>query len=504
MRNRCGEVKHSQMVNGRLLFCWLAAAATVFLAAAPSQAVPSFSRKYNTSCQTCHTAFPVLNSFGEAFRRDGYRFPSIQGSEDSDAATEQVLPLGSKEQDQPFPASIWPTQLAEKPPLSLVVFGNVDYVLPNTDLYRTNKSHLLWDTVIQNVSLIAAGSFSNRVTYYAKAAFTTSSAKISAAQIICNDLIGPRHLVNLSVGRLLAPQLTSYAWSESYVTYQFFPAVSVAGLFNSNATAVVGQGPVDGAEVHGVAYHRIGYSLGAVASRHSTGLSAPNSEDFYLHVGAKFGGVSLDGEGQHGLNDVDAARPWSETSLTFDTFGYRGILMTDNGINAPALTAQRSAFTAVGHVLHLNLGSLSANVMGQYQRHYRPYPGTAPATPPDGSATLPGVPDNHKGRGLIGSSEIAYVVYPWFIPAVRGEYTRLDSDWGIGSLLRVMPGATFLIRPNMRLYIAADIQRAHGLPPVAPGGYSWWTLASGNVQPSDAHADKLEVERISAVFTWAL
>lgn len=43
-------------------------------------AVPSFSRKYQTSCLTCHTVYPVLNPFGEAFRRNGYRMPSQHGS----------------------------------------------------------------------------------------------------------------------------------------------------------------------------------------------------------------------------------------------------------------------------------------------------------------------------------------------------------------------------------------------------------------------------------------
>jgi hypothetical protein len=40
-----------------------------------ANAVPAFARKYGTACQTCHTVFPKLNSFGEAFRRNGYLFP---------------------------------------------------------------------------------------------------------------------------------------------------------------------------------------------------------------------------------------------------------------------------------------------------------------------------------------------------------------------------------------------------------------------------------------------
>ncbi len=40
-----------------------------------SQAIPPFARKYATACSTCHVVFPKLNSFGRAFRANGYRIP---------------------------------------------------------------------------------------------------------------------------------------------------------------------------------------------------------------------------------------------------------------------------------------------------------------------------------------------------------------------------------------------------------------------------------------------
>ena len=42
-----------------------------------ADAIPVFARKYQTACQTCHWAtFPALNSFGRAFKDNGYTFPS--------------------------------------------------------------------------------------------------------------------------------------------------------------------------------------------------------------------------------------------------------------------------------------------------------------------------------------------------------------------------------------------------------------------------------------------
>ena len=44
-------------------------------------ALSQWSRKYNVSCKTCHTAFPRLNAYGDAFAQNGYQLP---GSEDGD------------------------------------------------------------------------------------------------------------------------------------------------------------------------------------------------------------------------------------------------------------------------------------------------------------------------------------------------------------------------------------------------------------------------------------
>src|SRR5690242_7986939 len=46
----------------------------------PSNGLPLFARKYGVACTTCHLAFPRLNSFGMAFRQNGYRMPAAKGT----------------------------------------------------------------------------------------------------------------------------------------------------------------------------------------------------------------------------------------------------------------------------------------------------------------------------------------------------------------------------------------------------------------------------------------
>ncbi len=63
-------------------------------AAAPARAIPAFARKYGTSCLTCHTIYPKLTPFGEAFRRNGYRFPGVDG----DFVKQDTVALGQEAQ----------------------------------------------------------------------------------------------------------------------------------------------------------------------------------------------------------------------------------------------------------------------------------------------------------------------------------------------------------------------------------------------------------------------
>ena len=46
----------------------------MLMLASEGRTVPYFSRKYSTSCVTCHEAFPKRNAVGEGFRMRGFRF----------------------------------------------------------------------------------------------------------------------------------------------------------------------------------------------------------------------------------------------------------------------------------------------------------------------------------------------------------------------------------------------------------------------------------------------
>lgn len=92
----------------------------MLMPAKDASAIPAFARKYGTSCYTCHSGFPARNSFGEAFRNNGYRWP---GGEDEDKAKQEQMKLGSEGWKKSFPGSPWPGDIPGYPPVAIWVRG---------------------------------------------------------------------------------------------------------------------------------------------------------------------------------------------------------------------------------------------------------------------------------------------------------------------------------------------------------------------------------------------
>ncbi|MGH7285058.1 MAG: hypothetical protein ACRELY_26330, partial [Polyangiaceae bacterium] len=255
----------------------------------------------------------------------------------------------------------------------------------------------------------------------------------------------------------------------------------------------------DGIELNGILFHRFDWAAGWVASSSATGLSAPNVEDAYVHVGIKSGGVALDGEGKYGPNVPDPAKPWAEKAITADAFAYHGLDVLDNGTgvavgSTASPIAQRNSIDAVGGTIRAQYDSLTLDSGLQYEYHTRPYVGTAATTLANG-ASFPGVPDYTNAKAVVQWNELSYVVFPWLVPAIRTEFTRATYEASNPvSLLRIVPGVAMLIRPDVRLIVTGDFERAYGVP--AAG--SWDAAGGAVVAPGAGRASMFEAEQITA------
>lgn len=76
IRSALGETNMRNLIcDADLRFLVLIATiATPVVVAQEASGTPQFSRQYNSSCNTCHTAFPKLNDVGIAFKDAGFQF----------------------------------------------------------------------------------------------------------------------------------------------------------------------------------------------------------------------------------------------------------------------------------------------------------------------------------------------------------------------------------------------------------------------------------------------
>ncbi len=68
---------------------------SLWFAAMPSWAVPSFARQTGMACAACHTVFPELTPFGREFKLNGYVLDNIRQITDIDVSNNQTLALNS-------------------------------------------------------------------------------------------------------------------------------------------------------------------------------------------------------------------------------------------------------------------------------------------------------------------------------------------------------------------------------------------------------------------------
>jgi hypothetical protein len=153
---------------------------------------------------------------------------------------------------------------------------------------------------------------------------------------------------------------------------------------------------------------------------------------------------------------------------------------------------QDDRISALGGLIHGQVESLVLMAGVNLERHERPYPGTA-ATPNPNGGVFNGVPDLTTGTAVVQYDEIDYIVWPWFVPGVRVEFTHATVEGASNAqLLRIIPGIAMLARPNIRVVLSGDLEWASNLPSVGD-----WGAAGGSVAPSPAQS-KFEAEQINA------
>jgi hypothetical protein len=190
--------------------------------------------------------------------------------------------------------------------------------------------------------------------------------------------------------------------------------------------------------------------------------------------------MRLDGENGNG-KAANADRPWEETAITLDAFAYhsRSTVTFPAAIAGDPEIIQQNSANTVGGAIRAQWGSLELDSGLYYEKHSH--------AQSDGSSAT----------ALAQYNELSYVVFPWLVPAVRFEYTRLTPGSACGGGggacpqvkdARLVPGIALLPYPNLKFTIAALLESASGVP---PGG---WGSSGGS---SDGATSGIEFQNVT-------
>ena len=195
-----------------------------------ANAIPAFARKYETSCQTCHTGFPKLNPFGEAFRGQvplalNVKMASVYGSSIDDTGHN---------------------------------ITHNDFQFP------------------QEANLFAGGTLGEHISFlgeitWGENADGSSGTELERLHLQAGSFIGPEHLFNIKLGKF-APDLTDgfhEMWISTDNGIDSIFAFNPIGPHGGTGLAEDGGGislpsNVKGIEVYGVGAHRFFHTFGVV------------------------------------------------------------------------------------------------------------------------------------------------------------------------------------------------------------------------------------------------
>ncbi len=397
-------------------------------------AIPALSRKYETSCVTCHAVYPRLNQFGEAIRLNGLRWP---GNGEPQNTKEKPISLGAPSYKQVWPKSVWPGSIPGTVPIAFRIKQGYDIVAKGDS---SNPGFTQ-----PEIELLAGGTFGDDISFWITAGLLMDgeAGEIEQAFLSLDKLPSlwlPSKNVHLKLGQFL-PETVPFINKHrsltinSYLFNTYVPSASDTSTGPSSFSFETAQ---LGMEFNGILKGRLRYVLGMVNGNGTGGND--NSMDVYYRISYKYGGLGLDGVRPKDLSG-EAEIKKMEHSLNVGIFGYFGTATSEGHKTA----VHRFGVDCVG-------------LMGGATFF---------------SGLLTGANEEYLGDELLVNRytlflcEGSYLLYPWLAGSIRYERAYPEQ---FDSVARVVPGITALYTANVKFLL-------EGL--VNPANKSEFTLQAG-------------------------
>ncbi|HEV2196040.1 MAG TPA: hypothetical protein VGR55_10695 [Candidatus Acidoferrum sp.] len=452
----------------------------VMLGSVPkSSAIPAFSRKYQTSCTTCHNNYPELNDFGEAFKKNGFKFPK----DDETFVKEPPVLLGSKAQKEAFPGAVYPGEIPGFLPIAFRYEGNftlnrkqppgfiaLNGFTPRTDLFAPNT-----------FTIISAGSFGQNLSFWIDDDISVDAANANGAMgdgwLKYSDLghgIGlPKNALNVRFGQFELDLPFTQAKSIYLSPYDIYNEANVAGSLGTTNNPVIFGSPQRGIEFGGTPNNgNFNWSV-AIVNGNNQGVINGNpagdvvrsSKDVYIRLSQKFN-LERDPESRNAIQAAGPTGPRDHTSVRVGFYYYYGKnQQNQTGTTFPGIaTTVEEPFYRVGADLrfkyrHLELFGLG--MFGHDDNHL-----FTPGPP----ATIAVAPAVKFSGGFAGAN---YWFHPWLIGTFHYDAVNSHADF-VNSPLplnyhtrnRFSPGFQVLARANIK--VVGEYQYTFGSPYTDP------------------------------------
>jgi len=440
----------------------------LMLASVPkTSAIPAFSRKYQTSCTTCHSDYPELNDFGEAFKKNGFKFPK----DDETFVKEPPVLLGSKAQKEAFPGAVYPGEIPGYLPIAFRYEGNFNLnrkqpagviqqngFAPRTDLFGPNT-----------FTLIAAGSFGQNLSFWIDDDISVGGANadggLGDGWLKYSDLghgIGlPKNALNVRFGQFELDIPFTQARSIYLSPYDIYGQANVAGSLGTTNNPMIFGEPQRGVEFGGTPNNgNFNWSV-AVVNGGNADAAVRSSKDVYVRVSQKFN-LERDPESRNAIQAAGPTGPHDHTSIRAGFFYYHGKnQQNQDGTLFPGLATIDEPFYRVGGDLRFKYRKMELYGLGMYG-HDDNHLVTA--------GTLSSAPAVNFSGGFAGAN---YWFYPWLIGTFHYDAVNSHADFLNGTPAsqyhtrnRFSPGFQVLVRANIK--VVGEYQYAFGQPYTDP------------------------------------
>lgn len=423
--------------------------ATAFLVSAISlccftnaYAIPAFSREHNTECATCHTIYPELNEYGDAFLKNGFVWNKKnkdaaaasekkgvvkgEGAPDISRQLKELVPvtaspkeaepsMGGQKKSEP----LWLAGLPQTVPLSLSATLNASY---NNDAEIRKV-----DLSTRAISLLAGGVFRDRIGFflkynlYAEGEYNpaVSNTPVNVNPPYANDLdefylvwrnaLGTP--VNLKAGRF-RPTLSLWKKSNKTGVSDFATTSFKVGKSQFSADATE-----DTVEANSILFNRLYVATGLVDR------NGQKNNEGYGHVSLKFGGSDF--RANEPDIDLDKESVFDYVYLVLGAYGYVGRNSND------LFSTQLNNFYRAGADIDLVVKNTRLKLAFARERD----------TNPDFSSHVENITD-------VWVAQAEYIFTPDLLAFVRYELTSLNDGSRVN---RYIPAIAFTPMQNTKI-----------------------------------------------------